>query len=222
MRQYEWVGSTRGLLTLGVVVGSIALLTVACSDSRTAGSVSNTTPHSARATSTSAAPVPVVNACVFDDLALDYYGGGGATGNDFGTIRVRDIAASPCLLRGPVVVTGVDAAGHAVTHAVSYPVVPGLVLSAHARRVPVEKVAPPGEAVANISMDAHYRDDPASPDGLCSAHRVVPSVWELAMGGETKRVQNASYDPRNPTNEFASLVTCYGEINTPESIRLDD
>jgi hypothetical protein len=70
-------------------------------------------------------------------------------------------------------------------------------------------------------MSAHYRDDPATSDGLCRAHRVIPSVWEVTMAGATKRVRNASYDPRDPTNEFSSLVTCYGQINTPGRIDLD-
>ncbi len=38
--------------------------------------------------------------CALGNLAFDYYGGGGATGNDFGTIRIRNTATLPCLLKG--------------------------------------------------------------------------------------------------------------------------
>ena len=206
-----------------VVIGSIAVLAVACSQSPNVHSAAVTSSRGAAVAPTSSS-TPVVSAktCAVDDVALDYYGGGGASGNDFGTIRIRDIASSPCVLRGPIVVTGLDQRGRAVTHALSYPVARDLVLSRRARRVPVESAAPPRERVADLMMDASYRDDPASPDGLCRAHRVVPDSWKLSFGGGTKRVRNASYDPRNPTNEFAALVTCHGEINTATTVRLDD
>jgi hypothetical protein len=206
-----------------VVICSLAVLAVACSQSPNVHSAAvPSTRRAAVAPSSSSTPVVSAKTCAVDDVALDYYGGGGATGNDFGTIRIRDIASSPCVLRGPIVVTGLDQRGRAVAHALSYPVAPNLVLSRRARRVPVEGVAPPWERVADLLMDASYRDDPASPDGLCRAHRIVPDSWKLSFGGGTKRVRNASYDPRNPTNEFASLVTCYGEVNTPTTVRLDD
>jgi hypothetical protein len=206
-----------------VALGSIAVLAVACSQSPNVRSTAVTSSRGAAGPPiSSSAPAASAKTCAVDDVALDFYGGGGATGNDFGTIRIRDIASSPCTLRGPIVVTGLDQRGRAVTHALSYPVARSLVLSRRARPVPVEGVAPPWERVADLMMDASYRDDPASPDGLCRAHRVVPDSWKLSFGGGTKRARNASYDPRNPTNEFASLVTCYGEINTPATVRLDD
>jgi hypothetical protein len=148
------VGSKPGWL----VVAALALTVAGCRGGHASTAVS---PSSAAVATTTtlrpgASPIigPATSAqqaardCSPTDLALDYYGGGGAIGNDFGMIRIRDTAGAPCLLRGPIVVTGANVAGHVVTRAVSYPVVSDLVLSAHAARVPVGEVAPQGEHVA--------------------------------------------------------------------------
>jgi hypothetical protein len=160
-------------------------------------------------------------ACSLDGLALDYVGGGGATGNDFGTIRLRDVGASACLLEGPIIVAGIDAAGRVVTQTLSDPVAEGLVLTPGTPRRRPGQVAPRGETVADLRLIAPYRDDPTSVDGLCLNHEVVPVQWRVALGDRTKLVRNAGYDRHNPTNEFSSLVTCRGRLGPPIIVRAD-
>ena len=146
------------------------------------------------------APATAVSAvngrdCSLNNLAFDYYGSGASAGNDFGTIRVRDVSTRPCLLRGPIVVAGIDATRRIVTQTVSYPVATALVLTPRADRVPPGDVAPPGETVGDLMMAASYRDDPSSEDGICRSNLVVPTAWRLSLLRGTRTVANNSYDP---------------------------
>jgi hypothetical protein len=198
----------------------VALGTGACSRPGTARSSPNTTAQLPQVTS---APTSAIDAkvCSLRDLAFDYYGGGAGAGNDFGTIRIRDVAARPCLLRDPVVVSGIDRTSRIVTQTVSYPVAAGLILTPFAHRVPPGKIAPPGSVIADLLMAASYRDDPASQDGICHARLVVPASWRLTLLHGVRTVANASYDPQDPHNRYASLLTCYGQIDTPDAIHAD-
>ncbi len=148
----------------------------------------------------------VALACRAGELALDYYGGGPGTGNDFGTILVRDVGPRPCLLPGPIGVVGTDADGHDVTHRLSYPVAPGLVLSSRAPRVPIGEEPPLGEVVGELGLSAEYRDGPYPPSYLCVGHYVIPRFWRLSFLFGTVTVRNASRDPGYPA--FSSLLTC--------------
>jgi hypothetical protein len=70
--------------------------------------------------------------------------------------------------------------------------------------------------VANLLLAAEYRDDPTSPNGLCSEHVVVPAFWRLVFPDGTMTVANSSYDPGYPN--FSSLQTCRGELDTPQPV----
>jgi hypothetical protein len=159
--------------------------------------------------------------CSLHDLAFEYLGGGAGAGNDFGTILIRDVSASPCLLRGPVIVSGINRSHQVVTQTVSYPVAPDLILTARAARVTPGDFAPRGVVIGDLLMAAGYRDDPASPDGLCRAHLVIPAAWRLTLLHGESTVADASYDPQDPHNRYSSLLTCYGQIDTPGVIDAD-
>jgi len=155
-------------------------------------------------------------ACTVAELALDYQGDGAGAGSDFGTIWIRDVAAQPCLLRGPVELTGIDRAGKAVTYTVTYPVHEGPALSPKAVRVPIGTTPAPGKVVGALLLSAEYRDDPSSLNGLCEQNRVVPAHWRLSLPGGALIVANSSHDPAFPA--YSSLLTCRGELNTPSPI----
>ena len=167
-------------------------------------------------------PSPAVDApaCRTAVLALDYYSGGPATGNDGGIIRVRNTGTSPCELRGPVKLIGSDSGGVPDTQSLTYDVVAHLVLTAQAARVPVGQSPPAGEVVALIELAAEYRDDPTAPNGLCSANRVIPAQWHLVFAdAAVRRAPNVGGDPGYP--EFASLITCRGQLGIAQPIGPD-
>lgn len=155
-------------------------------------------------------------ACANSQLALDYFGGGASAGNDFGTIEMRDVSARPCMLVGPITVTGLDRNGHPDTQTITYAVDQSLILTASAATRVGGQPVPPGETVADLMLAAEYRDDPTSPDGLCSQHQVVPATWRLVFPDGTRTVANASAGPAYPG--FSSLVTCKGQLDTPEPV----
>lgn len=157
-------------------------------------------------------------ACRLSDLAMNYYGGGAATGNDFGSIRVRDVSAHACQLTGSVRLAGVDQNDLTVTQSVTFQVVPDLVLTPRAALVPPGQRPGPGEVTALISLVAGYRDDPTgtSPDGLCGAAQVIPAAWHLTFSDGTRDVANNSVDTGYPA--FSRLITCRGRLGTAEPI----
>jgi hypothetical protein len=141
--------------------------------------------------------------CRLGDLAFDYGDGRGATGNDFGMIRIRNTVGRPCLLKGPIAVTGTDRNGRAVTQALTYPVATALVLTER-------------QVVGDLALAAEYRDDTSgsATNRLCTEHEVVPATWRLTMPDGVRTVANAS----KPPSEFSSLITCRGRLEAPETI----
>lgn len=150
-------------------------------------------------------------------LALAYYAGGPAAGNDGATIRIANHTGSNCLLLGPITVAGVDAAQRAVTNMLTYRVQQHLVLTAHAVMPAPGRRSAAGRVTADLRLIAHYRDEPTSPDGLCDHHRVIPDAWHLGFPDGTHRtLRNYGKDPAHP--DFTGLVTCRGRLGTPDPI----
>jgi hypothetical protein len=143
--------------------------------------------------------------CTSRDLSLTYQGAGPSEGNDFGNIEMLDRSSVPCELTGPITVTGVGKTGRVDTDRLSYSVTSALILR-------------PGASAAMLQLGADYRDDVAGPNGMCVQNRVVPSRWRLGLLGGTLTVANASVDAPYP--EFSSLITCHGELDTPEPVSL--
>jgi hypothetical protein len=147
-------------------------------------------------------------ACTSGQLAVGYRGGGAGAGNDFGTLLIRDTSAQPCALAGPLVVTGLDAAGKVATASASFAVTGPAVLT------PARQIDP---LVGQLVLIAEYRDDPAAAGGLCEPFWVVPAAWRVVFpGGESLDVANA--DPANPTKLVPSggFVTCRGELSAAQ------
>jgi hypothetical protein len=166
--------------------------------------------------------------CTAGQLALSYLGGEPATGNDFGTLLVRDRSGHSCALPGPLRVTGLNAAGFPVTTSATFPLDGTTVLSPGARPVARQsgngKLSGmvPGELLGVIGLQAEYRDGPATVDnGLCTPLWVTPAIWRVALpDGQAMRTANA-----DPSNSFklvpsGGLVTCRGRLggNVPATV----
>lgn len=145
------------------------------------------------------APVARTSApCKAGQLALSYRGGEPATGNDFGTLLVRDRSGRACTLPGQLRVTGLNAAGRPVTNTV---------------RFRLDRVHS-GELVGELGLQAEYRDGPATVDnGFCMPLWVIPAIWRVRLpDGHAITVPNA-----DPSNSFklapsGGLVTCRGKL----------
>jgi hypothetical protein len=157
-------------------------------------------------------------ACGIGQLALDYEGGGAGAGNDFGGVRIRDIGDEPCELVGPIRIVGVNRAGKPVTTRLTYTVKPNLTLSPRAAVVPPGQTPLLPEITALLGLSAEYRDLGTAADGLCANNQIVPASWQLSFPDGTRTVANSSNDAGYPG--FSSLLTCEGELNTPEPITI--
>lgn len=157
-------------------------------------------------------------ACTRSQLGLSYLGGEPAAGNDFGELVLRDVAARPCRLAGPVRITGVNAQGVTVTHLVTGQVLAPGVLSPHVTGT--VRGAPTAGALAEaIRLTAEYRDDSKSPNGLCTPHWVIPARWSVRLaGGAVISVRNS--DPANPGKLVRSggFVTCRGRFGLVSAV----
>ncbi len=149
--------------------------------------------------------------CSDDALALAYYSGAAATGNDFGTLVLANTQAEPCTLVGPLRIVGVDARGVADTNAVTVEVAGHLILTAHGEFPPVRSGFPSGLNDAGIVLVAEYRDDSTSANGMCTEHQVIPVAWRLTLpNGSHRTVANKGRYPSSP--RFGSLITCRGRV----------
>ena len=162
--------------------------------------------------------VPPSRPCNGAQLTVTYQGGGVGTGNDFGTIVVRNTSAAWCVFAGPVGVVGLDRGGRADTQRVTYPVPTPLTLSP---RAPIPTHGQPPaltdiEALVEIAAD--YRDGPQA-NGLCDTMQVIPTRWQLTLPIDI--VLSAQND--DPTNEpaaFQEFHTCRGQMDNPMPITI--
>jgi len=158
--------------------------------------------------------------CATRQLALSFIGGGAGAGNDFGTLVVRDTAARPCTLSGPLLVTGLGVSGRADTTTTRLPVSGVTVLSpdagpitSHVSGASTISGAWPGELAGLVSLVAEYRDSAATSNGLCAPLWVIPTTWRVTFpDGGALLVSNA--DPGDPVKLTPSggFVTCRGQL----------
>jgi hypothetical protein len=87
---------------------------------------------------------------------------------------------------------GSTGSGTADTDHLTYRVAEPLTLTPRTRRIAPGRQVLAGTTVASIEIAAEYRDDPSSPNGLCQAHRVTPSRWQVTLPTGTMSVANAS------------------------------
>jgi hypothetical protein len=195
-----------------VLLGAIAIVAVAGSLADTRGASVTAAGSAAIVGSTVAPPL----SCTFGDLVADYYGGGLGGGNDFGVVRIRNVAAQPCVFTGSAEVAGVDKAGRVVTQTVTYTVRGTIVLTPHAEVVPDgQNGPPPGVVEAVLILGANYRDDPTTPNGLCQ-NTVVPTAFRVSLAGGARTVANVNHSTPGPN--ASAFITCRGQLNTPNPI----
>ena len=164
-------------------------------------------------------PTPTATPCNGTALVVDFHSGGAATGNDFAAIIIRNTGTTPCQLQAPVGLVGLDGVGAVDTQTLRYSTAPGLVLLASAQPVPEGQDISPGIGV--LMLAAEYRDDATSPNGLCDAHRVVPTSWRLTWAdGTATTVANRDLHP--VLSDDTQLLTCRGELDTAQSITSGD
>lgn len=204
-----------------VAAAPVALCTVVLSGCGTAAATRAEAPKPVpKPLSTTASPTPPAAPCAGGALAIDFHGGGEGTGNDFATIVIRNTGSVVCQLNGPVLLAGRDTSGAVDTQVLRYSTAPGLVLTGNTQPVAEGQEVPPGIGV--LTLVAEYRDDPTSPNGLCVAHRVVPTSWRITWAdGTTTAVAN--HDPHQAVRLGESqFLTCRGLLGTAEPITSGD
>lgn len=145
-------------------------------------------------------------ACSLGQLAFDYHGVQYGTGDAFSDLDVRDIAATPCTLTGPISVVGVDAGGHVVTNRLTLPVAGDLVLTAKAPPRALDGSAAKNVVMAWIPLEADVRDGP-DVNGSCTNHLVLPKTWAVTVAGEQRSVPNGAGASEPPMN------ACQGKLD---------
>jgi hypothetical protein len=149
--------------------------------------------------------------CLASQLRLSYRSGGLGTGSDFGVILFRDVTASSCRLAGRLQITGVTATGRPATNTVTAAIAAPGVLAPYTPPVPDLAPVPPG--VLAWFLQAAYRDDATSPNGLCTAHYVIPARWRVRLpDGSVVTVPNADHGSPARLSSSGGLVTCRGRL----------
>jgi hypothetical protein len=147
-------------------------------------------------------------ACKASQLAIDYHGVQYGTGEAFSDLDVRDIGATPCTLTGPISVTGLGAAGHAVTNQLTFAVARDLILTARAPARVADAGVPNGAVIAWVPLEADVRDGPDA-GGSCADHLVVPKTWLLTLADGEHRVPNGEGVAEPP------MSACQGRLDVP-------
>jgi hypothetical protein len=150
--------------------------------------------------------------CRASELRLSYRAGGAGAGSDFGEILLRDVTSAPCHVGGRLQITGVNANGRPATNTVTATIAAPGVLTPDTPAVHDLAPVPPG--VLAWLLQAAYRDDGTSPNGLCAAHYVIPARWRVRLpDGSVVLVPNAdSGSQLRLVSSHAGLVTCRGRL----------
>jgi hypothetical protein len=147
-------------------------------------------------------------ACSATQLAVDYHGVQYGTGEAFSDLDVRDTAATPCTLTGPIAVVGVNASRHAVTNQLTFTVARDLILTARAPPRALDAGAPDNAVIAWVPLEADIRDGPDA-GGSCVDHIVVPKTWLVDVAGGVKPVPNGAGASQPP------MSACEGKLDVP-------
>jgi hypothetical protein len=155
--------------------------------------------------------------CSASQLAASYLGGSPGAGNFLGVIAIRDISPRACLLAGPIRVVGLGRSGLPDTSAVAPLIGFQAILSPRAAALPADGTWPPADVVATIQLIAEYRDDPSSPDGLCTSHQVIPAAWQITLPVAQMRITDTFHGPGSflPSGGF---LTCRGRLGAVSQV----
>lgn len=151
--------------------------------------------------------------CRPTDLALNYRSGGVGTGNDFGSIIVRNTGSTPCLLNGTATIVALDDQQRSIRlpRALGPTAVPpALYLSAKTPPWTGHANLPSGEEVALVGLLAAERDNPRTGAPCAAADETVPGYWRVQI--DDANVVVANYDPDAQADgvSFPSLEACLG------------
>jgi hypothetical protein len=166
-------------------------------------------PHRTRIVTPISAGAPS-RSCRSPDLAGQFRGGGYATGNDFGEILIRDVAASPCMIGGALGFTALDMAGRPIGRAtLNLPsTIPPTVLTANTRSAR-DGNAPTIRAYLIVPLIGAERDDPTTANGLCNLNdEIRPTTLIVEIGSVCVPVAN--YDPNSP--QVTAVYGCHGTV----------
>ena len=211
----------RSGFSTAIVLVSLALVSiVGWAASRAPGPA---TPGIVIATTKPAPPPPSTpSACIPADLGAAYLAGHPAGGHDTGIIAIWDRSSSPCTLTGPIMVTGLDRAGHVMTTNLSYQVMVTNVLTARGSRPRAGMRLMAGERAAPLIVSAGYKLDTLHRYRQC-AQQTEPATWLLTFPvGGALAVANA--DPHGPARNGRGLpannglLTCRGVLDAPEPV----
>ena len=160
--------------------------------------------------------------CSTSDLRAQFRNGEEGAGNLLTSVYVGNVSATACALNGPVSLVGLDKAGRAVTpisqcsatNSVAQPCAAPAILPFHATFTDLATNNTPQTLYDVITVVGFYRDDPQSPNGLCTpAHTVTPYTLRLTFGKQTIDVRN--WDPANTSLPAGihAVFACYGAIH---------
>lgn len=174
------------------------------------------------ATTTPAPPPPP--ACRAEQLSLAYAAAPSNGDHNFGFIEMWDRSPRPCTLIGPIVVAGLDPAGHVMTTVLTYQVAVGSGLTARGTRPRGTMQLARGERAAPLILSAGFKYDALRRYRTCT-RRTEPATWQLRLSfGGVLTVANA--DPLSPARSGRAptanhgLLTCRGVLDSPQPIEV--
>lgn len=152
-------------------------------------------------------PVP---ACRPDQLAAVFRAGGVGTGNLFGSIALLDVSTHACALSGPMTMTGLGRNASPDTESISERLEPPVVLSPGATAAAIGE--PASSLIARFGFNDDVRDDPTSPNGLCSRFH-VPATWSVTIR-HGRPLLAPNYDPTAIGDPGPRFYSCRGGLST--------
>lgn len=143
-------------------------------------------------------------------LVARFASGGFGTGNLFGGVVVRDTSRHPCLLRGPVGFSAVEADGAVDLNAT-------VIRDRRTRHV--DALLPPTKQWArrhpnfvDFILQGEYRDDRHGPRALCTnANEVTPAMLIITVGRLRFAVTNRDLRDRSAWG-VTTIYGCHGNI----------
>jgi hypothetical protein len=148
---------------------------------------------------------------------MSFRGGGLGTGNDFGSIVIRNIGAAPCRLDGSANVVALNGRQHPLQlfrSPASVEVPPGLVLSVNAPAWLGSHLPAEGVVMGVVDIMGGERDNPRSGQICAASDEVTPAYWQVTMLGHSWTVANK--DPgAGPTDQpqVPSSYACLGNFS---------
>lgn len=146
----------------------------------------------------------------------------GTGGTGMAVIGVWDKSPAACLLPGPVVISGLDAAARRVTTAVRLTVAPReIALTPDGRQPDKGGRTPDGQLSAWLVLEAAGNHPAGGSAWACHGRQVVPAVFRISLSaGGPLTVPNASATRGPAFTRDGGLLTCGGRLagRSPVSI----